>query len=162
MNKQGKIKLFFFLLLMAAVVAGFVIAAPGGKPGAKSKPECRDKIDNDGDGAIDWPADVGCTSKNDKDESNCGDGVCEGSETSLTCLADCGVADSCSDTDGGFNIFFQGTVSGSTAGIPFSNTDSCATSVILTEHRCSGTAPVSSSENCLTNSTSSCINGACV
>ncbi|MBU0766232.1 DUF11 domain-containing protein, partial [Patescibacteria group bacterium] len=33
-------------------------------------PECSDGIDNDGDGAIDYPADFSCTSPNDDDESN--------------------------------------------------------------------------------------------
>jgi hypothetical protein len=47
--------------------------------------ECRDRIDNDGDGWIDR-ADVACSSSRSKDETNCGDGVCEGGEI---CAADC-------------------------------------------------------------------------
>jgi dienelactone hydrolase len=47
--------------------------------------ECRDRIDNDGDGWIDR-ADVACSSPRSKDETNCGDGVCEGGEI---CAADC-------------------------------------------------------------------------
>ena len=52
-------------------------------------PECYDKQDNDGDGAVDI-ADEGCTGFRDPDESNCGDGVCEGDETRISCTADCG------------------------------------------------------------------------
>ncbi|HLC78284.1 MAG TPA: putative metal-binding motif-containing protein [Candidatus Nanoarchaeia archaeon] len=52
-------------------------------------PECSDSIDNDGDGKIDYPADTGCTSASDTDESNCGDGKCEGGETSISCSTDC-------------------------------------------------------------------------
>jgi glutamine amidotransferase-like uncharacterized protein len=50
--------------------------------------ECDDGIDNDGDGSVDT-ADSGCLSVSGEDESNCGDGVCEGGETPLTCSADC-------------------------------------------------------------------------
>jgi len=42
-------------------------------------PECRDGVDNDGDGAVDYPADFGCLSTEDDDESNplaqCQDGL---------------------------------------------------------------------------------------
>ncbi|MEA1925041.1 MAG: hypothetical protein U9M95_04150 [Candidatus Altiarchaeota archaeon] len=54
-----------------------------------SSPECSDSIDNDGDGATDFPADTGCTDANDTDETNCGDGVCEGGETEISCAVDC-------------------------------------------------------------------------
>jgi len=55
-----------------------------------SQPECNDTIDNDGDGAIDFSGgDTGCDDANDDDESNCGDLVCEGGETCLTCVSDC-------------------------------------------------------------------------
>jgi hypothetical protein len=47
--------------------------------------ECRDRIDNDGDGWIDR-ADVACSSPKSRDETNCGDNVCEGGEI---CAADC-------------------------------------------------------------------------
>ncbi|ODS36832.1 hypothetical protein BEH94_00960 [Candidatus Altiarchaeales archaeon WOR_SM1_SCG] len=53
--------------------------------------ECADKIDNDGDGKIDYPEDTGCDNSADDDESNCGDGACEGGETCDICPADCGV-----------------------------------------------------------------------
>lgn len=35
-----------------------------------AKPQCMDHFDNDGDGKIDYPADPGCTSKNDSDETD--------------------------------------------------------------------------------------------
>ena len=56
----------------------------------QTKPECNDKIDNDGDGWIDLD-DSGCLKRGDRDESDCGDGVCEGSESCIYCPEDCGV-----------------------------------------------------------------------
>ena len=53
--------------------------------------ECDDGIDNDGDGYIDYPADKGCAGPTYMDESNCGDKVCEGTETCTSCVADCGI-----------------------------------------------------------------------
>ncbi|MFH1450473.1 MAG: hypothetical protein ABIF92_00640, partial [archaeon] len=61
--------------------------------------ECSDKIDNDGDGDIDYKwnkglqkntGDQGCDNADDTDESNCGDVICEGDETCSNCEADCG------------------------------------------------------------------------
>ena len=82
-----------FVLVLALVLSGcsdnLVGEAKGGKPGAEPKPECSDKVDNDGDSFIDLD-DAGCIDKKDTDESNCGDSVCEGGETCLTCAADCG------------------------------------------------------------------------
>ena len=65
-------------LIVISVAVPMVLGARGGKP-PKAKKECNDKIDNDGDGAIDL-ADTGCDNKPDNDESDCGDGVCEGGE----------------------------------------------------------------------------------
>ena len=52
--------------------------------------ECNDGIDNDNDGKID-EEDAGCTYpySEDNDESNCGDGECEGTETNAYCPNDC-------------------------------------------------------------------------
>lgn len=60
--------------------------------------ECEDSMDNDGDGYCDFsassctdgsvPGDAGCTSELDPDESDCGDNVCEGSESWPACI-DC-------------------------------------------------------------------------
>jgi len=52
--------------------------------------ECNDGVDNDGDEAIDI-ADLGCENPIDDDESNCGDGICEGIETNVSCFEDCSV-----------------------------------------------------------------------
>jgi hypothetical protein len=51
--------------------------------------ECDDGIDNDGDGMTD-AADSGCDDPAGSDESDCGDGVCEGAESPSTCPTDCG------------------------------------------------------------------------
>lgn len=69
------------------------IVPPGGGGGSGGNggggtPECSDGSDNDGDGSIDL-ADAGCIDADDTDETNCGDGVCEGGETSGTCSLDC-------------------------------------------------------------------------
>lgn len=162
----------------------------------KSKPQCNDKVDNDGDELIDYPADPGCVNRGDAselnpniecddgvdndldgaidmlddgcssptdgDETNCGDAVCEGGETCSSCQADCGSCDSCSDTDGGFNVLVQGTVSGYEDGSPYNNTDFCITNTtMVNEYYCSGTRHYSSSYDCSLNTTS-CVSGACV
>jgi hypothetical protein len=62
--------------MLAVLICGLVMA----KPVPTALAQCKDGIDNDGDGNTDYPADAGCSSKNDNDESNCGDGVCEGSK----------------------------------------------------------------------------------
>jgi len=51
--------------------------------------ECSDGNDNDGDGATDQD-DGGCIDRNDNDETNCGDGICEGGENDVSCIIDCG------------------------------------------------------------------------
>jgi len=52
--------------------------------------ECNDNIDNDGDGQTDL-SDSGCSSATDDDETDCGDGICEGGELCNVCVPDCGV-----------------------------------------------------------------------
>jgi hypothetical protein len=123
--------------------------------------ECDDGIDNDGDNAIDYN-DSGCNGPTDNDETDCGDGVCEGGETSETCPEDCEEPDSCSDTDYGFAPTVKGTVSGYSGGDPYSDTDYCLTNMTVREYYCSGTEPLYSDYNCYTNMTTSCVNGACV
>ena len=50
-----------------------------------SSPVCSDGIDNDGDGATDYPADIGCSSSTDTDESNTPlSGSCSVSPTTAT------------------------------------------------------------------------------
>jgi hypothetical protein len=211
MNKKAKIALV--ALLLAAILAfGLVAAGKGGAKPPKKAKECNDGIDNDGDGAIDL-ADTGCKNKKDNDETDCGDGVCEGGETNSTCQTDCVPAqicgnniregtevcdgsdlggetcesqgfdggtlgcnsncdgfdtsgcytNGCSDTDGGYNVEVQGTVSGSSNGNQYSYTDYCVenNATILVEYYCIGSQWYSDAFDCLTNHTG-CLNGACV
>jgi len=187
MNKHGKVKLAFFLLVVVALSLSILMATevigkkggiPGGggggapacnngldddgdgltdlaDPGCNKKNdrselgsnECDDGIDNDGDGDIDT-TDVGCADAFGTDETNCGDNICEGGETQATCSADCGFADSCSDTDGGFNPFSQGITSGLNNNVPYSNTDACANTDDVVENYCIGTQPASQLTSC--------------
>jgi len=50
--------------------------------------ECSNNVDDDGDENIDGN-DLGCSNANDIDESNCGDGQCEGGENNVSCTVDC-------------------------------------------------------------------------
>ncbi len=77
MDKNRKIILILSLVLVGLLFTGLVMA--------KGKPQCKDEIDNDGDGLIDYPSDPGCDSRNDRDEFNkpvvvCGNNIKEGSE----------------------------------------------------------------------------------
>jgi hypothetical protein len=56
MNKQAKISLLVVLILVGIFVASFVMAPLGSKP-------YKDKVDNDGDWLIDWPAKAGSQNK---------------------------------------------------------------------------------------------------
>lgn len=55
-------------------------------PASQPDSDCNDGIDNDGDGAVDHPADSGCQNPNDQTETNCGDGQCENGETTEGCF----------------------------------------------------------------------------
>ena len=68
----------------------------------------------------------------------------------------------CSDTDGGFNVNVQGTASGYLNSQPYSNTDYCESSTTLREFYCANYRLYNSTTTCYTNSTSPCVNGACV
>ena len=157
----------YLVLAIALVLAVSLIALTAAQaPSAEAKSpravkECNDGFDNDGDGDIDL-ADAGCRNPGDNDETNCGDGVCEGGETCSDCQQDCGPCDSCSDTDGGFNLLVQGTVSGYLDGDPYSHTDECNGTVLL-EWYCSGggTQPAVWPFECAGNFTT-CSNGACI
>jgi len=157
-----KILALLVFIVAIGLIVQLVVAARGGKPGKapKTPKECRDEIDNDGDGNIDWPSDTGCDSKNDNDETDCGDEVCEGGETSETCPEDCGEPDSCSDTDGGKDIFIQGTVSGYQNDNPYEYTDYCVGNMTIMEYYCSGTTPLNTDYPCV--NATSCFSGACV
>jgi len=217
MNKEGKITLIAGIVLGIIIIALLISVATAGKKAStpRAVAECNDRIDNDGDGYTDL-SDVGCDNKKDTDETNCGDGVCEGGETSQTCSTDCGVAqlcgnnitegtevcdgtsmngetcqsqgfhggtlacnnecggfvtsgcytDSCSDTDGGGNVWIQGTVSGYHNGNSYSYTDFCTGPMNLTlnEYSCSGNTTYNSiGISCDGfNKSSTCYNGACI
>jgi hypothetical protein len=204
------------LVVFAMVVIVLVTPMAFAKPGTRAAKACRDGMDNDGDGYIDWPSDPGCSSKNDNselnpnvecddgvdnadidlladyndpgctgptdtselgtvecddgsdndgdgnvdvndngcaspsgtDETDCGDGQCEGGETSGSCPADCGVPDSCSDTDGGNIITVFGTTSGYLDNSPYSNDDYCTDSSNIMEYYCSGDYEQSQQQSC--------------
>ncbi len=61
MNKKAKTATLVTLAVILMLSALFVFAA---------KPQCKDRLDNDGDLLIDYPADPGCTSPTDNNEFN--------------------------------------------------------------------------------------------
>jgi hypothetical protein len=150
MQMDGKIKWMGALVLLVIIGLSLVVFAPRGGNGGNGNggggsggpAACMNGIDDDGDGLIDYPADPGCTSKKDKDEYNA-------------------PADSCADSDGGFNTAVRGTVSGYDNGVPFNNTDYCTGNTSLVEYTCAGAIhgydPWATPANC----TTSCSNGAC-
>ncbi len=122
--------------------------------------ECDDGSDNDGDSATDMD-DTGCSSPTDNDETDCGDGICEGGEVCDVCVADCGYCGWCSDTDGGFNIEVKGTVTGYD-GSPYNYTDYCVDSTHVMEYYCVGDHCNNFSAECwVNNQTAICVDGAC-
>ena len=146
----------------------------GGDPGCSSSNDlselnpdvqCDDGVDNDGDGRIDYNADgsgdIGCTWPTDKDERNCGDGICQVGETCASCAPDCGSCDSCTDTDGGFAQFVKGNTYGLQNFTFINSTDSCVTGSILREYYCSGTTIANSNYDCAVDF-SNCVDGKCV
>ncbi|MBR9693173.1 hypothetical protein GOV07_04575 [Candidatus Woesearchaeota archaeon] len=147
MDRKGKIALIMTLFVVTLLVVSLVVAARGGKAPRAVK-ECRDGIDNDGDGNTDYPADSGCSSKNDIDETDCGDGVCEGGETVGSCPADCSPPDSCSDTDGGNYVWTFGTTSGYYNGNQYSNDDYCVDASNVNEYYCNGNYETSTQTSC--------------
>ena len=142
--------------------------------------ECNDGIDNDGDTFADYPADPGCSSASDDDERNyeiaCDDGVDNDGDglnnypEDPECDSPADISEAnCMETDGGWDdIYTQGTVSGSVAGIPYSETDFCLDVTMLREYYCAGAGYRQRDVNCVippnatgTGSTM-CDMGACV
>ena len=59
--------------LLAVVIVGglmMVAVAPVTANHNPNHPDCSDLVDNDGDGKTDYPADPGCSSAADQDETN--------------------------------------------------------------------------------------------
>ncbi|MBU0466247.1 MAG: hypothetical protein KJ718_03090 [Nanoarchaeota archaeon] len=168
MDRRGKITLIAVFLVIAILAVGFAIANPGvgvkkacmdgsdndgdgyidwpDDSGCANKQddselnlnvECDDGSDNDGDNAIDYN-DAGCSGPTDNDETNCGDRVCEGGEVCDVCVDDCGVCNTCSDTDGGIYSLVFGTTSGYYLDVWYSHDDYCVDSSNLNEYYCSG------------------------
>ncbi len=137
-------------------------ANPGDTSELDPSVECDDGMDNDGDDDIDYN-DGGCSGPTDDDETNCGDGVCEGGETAGSCPADCGgEPDSCNDTDGGNVITVFGTTSGYLDGSPYSNDDYCVDVSNIMEYYCSGDYEQSQQQSCGTDGyvgDNYCLNG---
>lgn len=87
-------------------VAVIVKGATGTYPPPAPAPQCSDSVDNDGDGLVDFPADPGCTSATDNDETNvapppkpaCSDGADNDGDGKIDYPADPGCS-SVSDTD---------------------------------------------------------------
>jgi hypothetical protein len=85
--------------------------AGGGGGGGGGYADCNDGMDNDGDGAVDYPADSGCTSPNDRSEADaisgyaCSDGIDNDGDGAKDYPADAGCA-SANDTSE-VNIFFD-------------------------------------------------------
>lgn len=148
-SKNAQIALGVSSILVFLIVVGVAM-------GGVTKPECNDRKDNDGDGKIDLQ-DAGCANRGDNDETNCGDGVCEGGETSSSCPADCGPANSCTDTDGGIVPNTVGTTSGYYNGFQYSHTDYCTDARTVKEYYCSGAAELNVQQACVYG----CTNGAC-
>ncbi len=135
--------------------------------------QCDDGIDNtDADNSRDYPNDIGCVSLTDNSEvdgpcddtfDNDGDGFRD-YPNDPECISFASKEGNCVDSDGGFVVSLQGTISGSRGGIQFSNTDTCTnSSVILTEYTCDAVGnPVNNGYYCDTNLTKSCTDGACV
>ncbi len=140
MNKKARYVIFVALLVSIALIAVKSFAAPA---------QCNDRRDNDGDTLIDYPADPGCSSKQDNDET---DPVTTTTSTSTTTIPD-----SCNDTDGGFVPGVYGSIYGNFNGNPYIYNDTCITSATLNERICSGSSPFSLPYNC----TTTCQNGAC-
>ncbi len=74
----------------------------------------------------------------------------------------CGNPNSCSDSDGGYVVAIQGTVSGYLNNVPYSNTEYCVNSTAVFEYYCSGALATGNGNTCGTNATTTCSNGACI
>ena len=185
-----KVKTNLLIVLFVLIAASFVFSgcvtgqAKGGVKGApsdKELTECNDGIDNDGDVYIDYQfitegkgknkvetyvGDLGCTSEDDNDESNNGDGVCEEDfgETCETAPEDCGSCFiECSDTDEGIDFTTKGFVSGTwdDGDIADNQPDVCGGD-ILNEYYCNSSNDEGYIQMILHTCPNGCEDGACV
>jgi len=62
---EWSISILIAVILLIFSVAMFWDYIAGSRP-----PQCKDSVDNDGDGLTDYPADPECTDKNDNSESD--------------------------------------------------------------------------------------------
>ncbi len=147
MNKKARAVIFVAMLVAVAFIAIKSLAAPA---------QCNDRQDNDGDTLIDYPADPGCSSKQDNDET---DPVTTTTSTSTSTSTT--IADSCFDSDGGLAPFTFGNVTGYQSGSPYAHYDACNNSTVLTERVCSGTSPDFNFVDCVA-SNATCVSGRCV
>lgn len=104
----------------------------------------------------------------------CSGGECDHTDTPTlqeTCQYGCtngtcnSPPNSCSDTDGGFVVTLQGTVSGYYGGNPYSYDDYCLggnMSNWVQEYYCTGNQWTTYGYNCLYSNLTTCSNGACV
>ena len=72
----------------------------------------------------------------------------------------CDSSNTCADTDGGYNVYVQGTVSGVNYGSPYGFTDYCGNGTTLVEFFCSGGLYQADGFNCEGDFTG-CSSGAC-
>ncbi len=176
MNKQAKIALIAVFLVLGVLLLSFVVAAP---KASRMKGACRDGIDNDGDGYVDWRSDPGCSNKWDNSElnpnvecddgiDNDGDGAIDSNDNDCTGPTDnkemeeIVYEDTCSETDWGMNQVIFGITSGNLDGQNYSNSDYCITDAILKENYCMGDYAYSLEYPCADTNTTSCANGACI
>jgi hypothetical protein len=61
-------RVFYVLLSVVALLSASAVIYGTPWAASASKPQCNNRIDDDGDGKIDYPTDPGCTGKGDKSE----------------------------------------------------------------------------------------------
>ncbi|MDO8339445.1 MAG: hypothetical protein Q7T16_02195 [Candidatus Burarchaeum sp.] len=171
---------FVAAIAIAIVATLFFVPITFAGPGAGGQKACNDGADNDGDTYTDWPADPGCSSKNDNSElgtAQCDNGLDDDLDTYTDYPDDSGCTsptdnteaspDSCSDTDSGYDVYAQGTTSGYYNNLPYDHTDYCASGALLNEYSCNGAYEQSDNFDCTSLSDNqtmnyTCTYGACV
>ena len=83
------------IIVIAILVGAYLLFARGG-PSLSPPAECKDEVDNDGDGAVDYPKDSGCQDKYDSSEAicvvgstSCGVGECRRTSTCVKDKSSC-------------------------------------------------------------------------